>query len=48
MGPMGHELVALATRADAGDFLKDHKGKLILGYDEVTPEIIARVDTGKF
>ena len=47
-GPMGHELAPLATRADAEDFLKDHKGKRILRYDEVTPEIIAKVDSGKF
>lgn len=48
MGPMGHELAPLATRADALDFVKDHKGKRILSYDQVTPEIIAQVDTGKF
>ena len=48
MGPMGHELVSFATRADAEDFLKEHKGKRILVYDEVTPEIIVKVDTGEF
>jgi len=48
MGPMGLELVPLATRADAEDFVKDHKGKRILRYDEVTPEVIAKVDSGKF
>lgn len=48
MGPMGHELVPLATKADAEDFLKDHKGKRILNYDEVTAEIIAKVDAGRF
>ena len=48
LGPMGPELAPLATRAEAQDFLKDHKGKLILRFDEVTPEIIAKVDTGKF
>jgi len=48
MGPMGPELVPLATRADAEDFLKDHKGKLILGFSEVTPEIVTKVDSGKF
>ena len=48
MGPMGPELVPLATRADAEDFRKDHKGKLILGYREVTPEIVTKVDSGKF
>jgi nitrous oxide reductase accessory protein NosL len=48
MGPMGHELVPFATREDAEDFLADHKGRRILRYDEVTPDIISRIDTGKF
>ena len=48
MGPMGYELIPLATKDDAEDFLKDHKGKRILSYDQVTPQIIEKVDTGKF
>lgn len=48
LGPMGHELVPLATRADAEDFLKDHKGKRILGFAEVTRELAAKLDDGKF
>jgi nitrous oxide reductase accessory protein NosL len=48
MGPMGHELVPFATGADAEDFLKEHKGERILRFDEVTPEIVAKVDAGKF
>ena len=48
MGPMGYELVPLGTKADAEDFLKDHKGKRILTYDEVTLLIVDRVDAGKF
>ena len=48
MGPMGHELTAFAARADADEFLKEHKGKRILAYGEVTPEIVARVDSGRF
>ena len=47
MGPMGHELVPLATKADAEDFLKDHLGTRILRFDDVTPEIIAKVDAGR-
>jgi Predicted lipoprotein involved in nitrous oxide reduction len=46
LGPMGHELVPLATRADAEDFLKDHKGKRILGFTEVTRELAAKLDDG--
>lgn len=48
MGPMGHELVPLETRADAEEFLKDHKGKQIYTFDQITPEIVDRVDNGKF
>jgi copper chaperone NosL len=44
MGPMGNELVPLATREDATDFLKDHRGKRILTFQQVTPEIIAQLD----
>jgi copper chaperone NosL len=47
MGPMGHELVPLATMEDAEDFLSDHKGRRILRYEEVVPEIITKVDIGK-
>jgi nitrous oxide reductase accessory protein NosL len=47
-GPMGHEFVPLATRADAEDFLKDHKGKRILGFAEVTPAVASAVDDGAF
>ena len=48
LGPMGHELVPLATRADAEDFLKDHKGKRILGFAEVSRELPFKLDDGKF
>jgi nitrous oxide reductase accessory protein NosL len=44
LGPMGHELVPLASREDAQDFLKDHKGTRILGFDEVTPAVVAPLD----
>jgi nitrous oxide reductase accessory protein NosL len=48
LGPMGHELVPLANRADAEEFLKEHKGKRILRFDEVTQELPFRLDDGKF
>jgi copper chaperone NosL len=48
LGPMGHELVALASRADAQDFLKEHKGKRILRFDEVPATLPAQIDFGKF
>jgi copper chaperone NosL len=37
LGPMGHELIPFARKADAEGFLKDHQGKAILRFDEVSP-----------
>ena len=44
LGPMGHELVPLESEADANDFLLEHKGKRVLGFDQVTPEVIRSLD----
>lgn len=35
-GPMGSEFVPLGKRSDAEGFMKDHKGKKILRFGEVT------------
>jgi nitrous oxide reductase accessory protein NosL len=48
LGPMGHEFVPLVTRADAEEFLKDHKGRLILTFEQITSDVIDKVDNGKF
>jgi len=48
LGPMGHEFVPLETRADAEEFLKDHKGRRIISFEQVTPDLVAKVDDGKF
>ena len=48
LGPMGHELVPLTTQAEADDFLKDHKGKRIVRFDDVTPALLENLDHGKF
>ena len=48
LGPMGHELVPLASKIDADDFLKDHKGKKLLSFDQVSPALVAATDAGKF
>jgi nitrous oxide reductase accessory protein NosL len=47
LGPMGHELIPLASRADAEEFLKDHKGQRILVFDEVTPALVAQLDRNR-
>lgn len=48
LGPMGHEFVPLASQADAEEFMKEHKGKRILRFDQVTKEMPFQLDAGKF
>ncbi len=48
LGPMGDELVPLASKEDAADFFKDHKGKRILDFGQVTLDLVLKVDNGKF
>lgn len=43
-GPMGHELVPFATEKDAKGFLNDHRGKKILRFDQLTPDILKTVE----
>ena len=45
-GPMGRELIPFINNADAETFKKDHKGRLILKFDQVTPAIIRK--NGKY
>ncbi|AHE99409.1 nitrous oxide reductase accessory protein NosL [Thioalkalivibrio paradoxus] len=47
LGPMGHELVPLATADDASEFLEDHEGTRILRFDEVTPDLLQDLDAGR-
>ena len=44
LGPMGHELLPFKDQESAWEFLEDHKGKSILRYQEVTPEVIESLD----
>ena len=39
-GPMGSELIPFSTQKDATSFKLDHKGKRILRFNEITPQII--------
>ena len=43
-GPMGHELIPLKTKEDARTFTIDHRGKRVLRFEEVTPEVILKLD----
>jgi len=48
LGPMGHELIPLASSEDAEEFVREHKGKRILRFDEVTPRLLENLDQGRF
>jgi nitrous oxide reductase accessory protein NosL len=43
-GPMGHELIAFKTKKSAQTFMKEHHGKKIISYDEITDSIILALD----
>jgi copper chaperone NosL len=43
-GPMGRELIPFKEEGGAMDFLKDHKGKVVLKFREVTPGIVRGLD----
>lgn len=43
-GPMGQELVPLASQADAEAFRKDHKGKRVLRFADITPGLLKALD----
>ncbi|MCC6130611.1 MAG: nitrous oxide reductase accessory protein NosL [Acidobacteria bacterium] len=48
LGPMGHDLVPLSTRAEAEEFLRDHKGRRIYSFDEIPRDLPAKLDAGRF
>jgi len=43
-GPMGRELIPFKSRSDAEEFRKDHKGKAVLGFNEITYAAIKGLD----
>jgi nitrous oxide reductase accessory protein NosL len=47
LGPMGDEIVPMEKESDARAFMKDHKGKKILTFQEVTPDIIKGLDSSR-
>lgn len=48
LGPMGHELIPHPDDYDAKEFMKDHFGKRLLTFDEVTMELLLALDKGEF
>jgi copper chaperone NosL len=43
-GPMGRELMPFARETDALEFMKDHSGKKLIRFDEVTPDLLKGLD----
>ena len=43
-GPMGHEPIPFEKEADAKKFLKEHKGKKILRFKDINPNVIRSLD----
>ncbi len=43
-GPMGHEPIPFAQKADAQKFLKEHKGKKIVRFQDVSLKMIDALD----
>jgi nitrous oxide reductase accessory protein NosL len=42
-GPMGHELVPVRGRAKAEEFMSDHRGREILSFADITPELVSEL-----
>ena len=43
-GPMGNELIPFASKEAAENFLKDHHGKRVLRFDEITAAMVYKLD----
>jgi copper chaperone NosL len=43
-GPMGKELVPFMKDSEAGEFMKDHKGRSLLRFQEITGSILKGLD----
>jgi len=44
LGPMGAELIPFAKEDEAKEFMKDHQGKALLRFADVTPDVIGGLD----
>jgi nitrous oxide reductase accessory protein NosL len=43
IGPMGHDLIPLASQQAAEDFMKEHKGQQLLTFDQINAETIRQL-----
>lgn len=43
-GPMGKELIPFSSEDDAKAFLKDHSGKTVPRFPQITPEVLRGLD----
>ena len=43
-GPMGRELIPFASTTDAQTFMRDHRGRQVLPFAAVTPELVKSLD----
>jgi len=43
-GPMGRELIPFEKKADAEEFLKDHKGRAVLEFQNITQDVVKGLD----
>jgi len=43
-GPMGRELIPFSKLSQARDFMKDHKGKTVVRFRDVTPAVVGALD----
>ncbi len=44
LGPMGKELIPFAKAGDAKGFLKDHLGEKVLRFDQLTPDVLKKLE----
>ena len=44
LGPMGRELIPFEREADAREFLKDHRGRRVLTFEAVTPDVLRSLE----
>jgi hypothetical protein len=43
-GPMGNELIPFASKEAAENFMKDHHGKKVLRFDEISEALVYKLD----